>query len=402
MRTALVFFRSPENRFDGKYYADTVSVFADGGMNIDTVEVLSDTDDIGFKRRFNEFTDVMDSVVIIGGEKACFPLKEIIAESLGTVLVENENAKTFLDAVSKKEGKIYPESYAMLPMEATVIPNLSGAEQGFILDTNELTLSVLPSDFEQVEVMCDKYVIPYLESKIGIKRKRLILKYFGERELLEKTLADAEKMGFDGFSYTLTENCGDFTIDILFDVTKDETARGEITRYVVSNLKENIYAEYETTLGERLFDVLRLKNLKLSVAESFTGGRVVSAIIKNSGASAYVDEGVVTYSNQSKIKRLGVNPDDLRRHGAVSSVVAYQMSAGLLKNGGCDVAIATTGIAGPKSDDTDKPVGLCYIAVGMRDGVHTYRYYLNGTREQITETAKNTALFLTIKKLKNL
>ena len=105
MRTALVFFRSPENRFDSKYYADTVSVFADGGMNIDTVEVLSDTDDIGFKRRFNEFTDVMDSVVIIGGEKACFPLKEIIAESLGTVLVENENAKTFLDAVSKKQGK---------------------------------------------------------------------------------------------------------------------------------------------------------------------------------------------------------------------------------------------------------------------------------------------------------
>ena len=93
---------------------------------------------------------------------------------------------------------------------------------------------------------------------------------------------------------------------------------------------------------------------------------------------------------------------DLKKQGAVSAVVAYQMAVGLLKSGKCDIAIATTGIAGPKSDDTDKPVGLCYIAVGMKDGVHTYRYNLNGDREEITETAKNTALFLAIKKLKSI
>ena len=93
--------------------------------------------------------------------------------------------------------------------------------------------------------------------------------------------------------------------------------------------------------------------------------------------------------------------EDLKAQGAVSAVVAYQMAVGLLKEG-ADIAVSTTGIAGPKSDDTDKPVGLCYIAVGMKDGVHTYRYKLSGTREEITETAKNTALFLAIKKLKSL
>ena len=110
---------------------------------------------------------------------------------------------------------------------------------------------------------------------------------------------------------------------------------------------------------------------------------------------------MVTYSNESKVKRLNVNKADLDRHGAVSAVVAYQMAAGLLRSGNCDVAVATTGIAGPKSDDTEKPVGLCYIAVGMKDGVHTYKLNLTGNREEITETAKNTALFLAIKKLKN-
>ena len=114
-----------------------------------------------------------------------------------------------------------------------------------------------------------------------------------------------------------------------------------------------------------------------------------------------VNEGVVSYSNQSKLSRLGVKASDLKTQGAVSSVVAYQMAVGLLKEG-CDIALSTTGIAGPQSDDTDKPVGLCYIAVGMKDGVHTYRYKLSGSREEITETAKNTALFLAIKKLKTI
>ena len=77
------------------------------------------------------------------------------------------------------------------------------------------------------------------------------------------------------------------------------------------------------------------------------------------------------------------------------------MAAGLLMGGKTDIAIATTGIAGPKSDDTNKPVGLCYIAVGTKNGVHTYRYVFPGNREEITETAKNTALFLAIKLLKN-
>ena len=138
------------------------------------------------------------------------------------------------------------------------------------------------------------------------------------------------------------------------------------------------------------------------MAESFTGGRVVAEIIKNSGASAFVNEGLVPYSNYSKMKRLGVQSKDLELQGAVSSVVAYQMALGLLRDENCDMAICTTGIAGPNSDDTDKPVGLCYIGIGMKDGIHTYCYRLSGTREQITETAKNTALFLAIKKLKTL
>ena len=78
------------------------------------------------------------------------------------------------------------------------------------------------------------------------------------------------------------------------------------------------------------------------------------------------------------------------------------MALGLLSGGDVDVAISTTGIAGPTGNTETKPVGLCYIGIGLKDGIHSYKLNLTGTREEITETAKNNALFLVIKKLKNL
>ena len=401
MKTALIFFRNLKTYFDGDYYGKVVGAFNSGGLTVDTVEVLSDTDDLGFTRRLTEFKDMFDNLVIVGGDAVRFNLKEIIAQTFDTAIVENEHARNFLDAVSKANGIEYDDSFASLPMESSVIPNIYGGFQGFILDSNELTLSLLPFDYKEIKTMCDKYVLPYLENKLGIKKTRLTLKYFGDIESLENTLKEAENIGEDGFSWITAQKYGDTTLDLLFSYETSEDVKREVVRYIVSNHKDGIYAEYDVSLGERLFDLLKLKKVKISVAESFTGGRIISEIIRNPGASEFVNEGAVTYSNQSKMKRLGVDKADLEKHGAVSSVVAYQMAAGLLRSG-CDVAISTTGIAGPKSDDTQKPVGLCYIAVGMKDGVHTYRFKLSGNREEITETAKNTALFLAIKKLKSI
>ena len=401
MKSALIFFRNIKTEFDGDYFNNALSAFSSGGLTIDTIEILSDNDDLGFKHRLVEFKDMFDNLIIVGGDTVTFNLKEIIAESFEMPLVENENARSFLDAVSKANGIDYPDDYALLPIEGVVIPNIYGGYQGFILDSNDITLSVLPADYKEVKTMSDKYVVPYLENKLGIKKTRLTLKYFGDITALKQTLAKAEALCEQGLYYTLFEKYGDVTVDLFFDYDTLEETKKEVVRYIVSNLKDNIYAEYDISLSQRLFDVLMLRKLKLSTAESFTGGRVISEIIKNSGASAVVNEGVVSYSNKSKLSRLSVKESDLKSQGAVSAVVAYQMAVGLLKEG-CDIALSTTGIAGPQSDDTDKPVGLCYIAVGMKDGVHTYRYKLSGSREEITETAKNTALFLAIKKLKTI
>ncbi len=400
MKTAVILFRSPESELDGEYLQTVISVLTSGGITVDNLAILDTKDESSLRRRIEEFKDVADNLVIIDSEEHGYDLREMIASKMETVLVENENAKVFLDAVSKADGINYSEQYALLPVEATVIPNVRGAYQGFILDANEFSLAVLPSEIKELKIMCDKYLLPYFENKYDVKSKRLVLKYFGDKKSLMQTVEQVIKN-----VQQIKVNCygknGDITVDLLFNGVTD-AERMQVVRELVKEHKDNIYAEFDTTLGERLFDVLKLKNLKLSVAESFTGGRVASAVIANSGASAFVHEGIISYTDQSKIERLGVSKSDLEKNGAVSSIVAYQMAAGLLKSGNCDVAIATTGIAGPNSDNSNQPVGLCYIAVGMKDGVHTYRYNLSGNREEITETAKNTALFLAIKKLKSI
>ena len=401
MRTALIAFFRPEEGFDGQYLSRVLDAFKNGGVEIDNVAVIPAGDEPFLKRRIDEFKDTYDNLVIVDSEGHSYDFREVVAEKMETVLVENESARSFLDAVSNADGVEYGDEYAIMPVEATVIPNVRGAYQGFIMDASEFTLVVLPAKEEQLKTMCQKYVLPYIENKFGIKSKRLILKYFGDGKALKNTIDNATPNN-DGIVVNISEKFGDYTVDVLFKDGTDDAVRTEFTRKVVGELKDGIYAEFDTTLGERLFDLLKLKNKTLSVAESFTGGRIVSELIKNSGVSAYLHEGIVSYSNKSKCERLGVKQADLMKNGAVSSIVAYQMAAGLLMSGNCDVAIATTGIAGPKSDDTLKPVGLNYIAVGMKDGVHTYKYVLKGNREEITETAKNTALFLAIKKLKSI
>ncbi len=401
MKTALILLKRAEDTFDAEYFISLTDAFRKGGIDLDRIEILPLSDDLAFKRSFEEFMNTADNLIIVG-ENAEFDLKQIIADVTETELAENENAMRFAEAVVKSSGTDYISDYAMLPIDAAVIPNLKGAYQGFMLENNEFSLVVLPSDIREIIPMCDGYVIPYFETKYGITRSKLTFKYFGDTEELKKVLSEAVNYGGGCFSYSVRTVCGDTTVNLISGAKSDKKNFDAAVRMIVSRLKDGIYAEFDTTLGERLFDLLKIRKIKLSAAESFTGGRVISAVIANPGASEFVDEGIVCYSNDSKCLRLGVPKEDIDRFGAVSPQTAYGMAAGLLLSGRCELAVSTTGIAGPGSDKTDKPVGLNYIGVGMKDGVHVYKYLLSGTREEITETAKNTALFLAINKLKNL
>ena len=171
-------------------------------------------------------------------------------------------------------------------------------------------------------------------------------------------------------------------------------------REIVKILSDYIYALEDITLAEQLIRLLKLRRMKICTAESFTGGGVGKKLVSVSGASEVYCEGLNTYSNSSKTARLGVSELTLSQRGAVSAETAYQMAEGLYDGKTCNVAVSTTGIAGPKSDNTSKPVGLAFIGVGVDGDISVYKFNFHGDRKTITETAINHALFLTYKKLK--
>lgn len=169
----------------------------------------------------------------------------------------------------------------------------------------------------------------------------------------------------------------------------------------IKEFGNKIYAETDISLINQLFTILRIRGLKISVAESFTGGRISSLITSISGASEIFYEGIVCYNELSKNRRLGVKEETLKRKNPVSEEVAHEMCLGLLNGGLADISLSTTGIAGPNSDSSGYPVGLCYFGVATKNKSAVYKYMLSGTRDEIINKGVKTALFLTIKALRD-
>ncbi len=149
------------------------------------------------------------------------------------------------------------------------------------------------------------------------------------------------------------------------------------------------------SIEKQTVELLKSKKLKLATAESCTGGLIAKRITDVSGSSEVFEGGVVCYSNRFKENVLGVSPETLKKYGAVSQETAREMVRGVLSLTKADIAVAVTGIAGPSSDDTNKPVGLVFIAVS--DGKSTIvkkllNNFTGDVREQNRSISADTAL----------
>ena len=145
--------------------------------------------------------------------------------------------------------------------------------------------------------------------------------------------------------------------------------------------------------------LLLAKKATVATAESCTGGLIGHRITSVSGSSTYYLGGIIAYSNDEKIRDLGVNVVDLKDHGAVSEVVARQMAIGVRDHFDADFGLSVTGIAGPTSDKSDKPVGLVYIAVADRKDAWVREHRFAGGRDHIKEWSAQMALDLLRRRL---
>lgn len=153
-------------------------------------------------------------------------------------------------------------------------------------------------------------------------------------------------------------------------------------------------------LAKQLVEAAKKNNLKVTTAESCTGGMVGAAITSVAGSSEIYDRGFITYSYESKTDQLGVDPTIIKELGAVSQEVAEQMAIGAYKNSNANLTVAITGIAGPTGSTANKPIGLVYFAICLNGEVKAFQKKFSGDRQEVRTKASIFALEKLIESLR--
>lgn len=359
MKNGCIVIRNIKNYISADGYETIVGALVDGGYFLDKIFFIDESDEREFAQTFAECKNFFENVFVV--------------------------------ATEEKLAALRIQAFAILKIEPTESNRIESDKKTFFF----LKACAEEGAFVKGEV------VPYLDKKYSVKHDKMVVRAVGVPvERLKNVLDSASGMSGKKLAYNVSERWGDLRLEILYDSDSPKMLIDSVMRCIVDGLNDYIYAVDDTPLNERIFVILKLRGLKLSVAESFTGGGVAKRLIEVPGISSVLFESVVAYDNGSKMKRLGVTQYTLMRHGAVSDETAYEMAAGLIASGDCGVSLATTGIAGPKSDNTGKPVGLCYIAVGLKESVYVYKYIFKGSREDITQRAINQALFLLYRQIK--
>ena len=236
-----------------------------------------------------------------------------------------------------------------------------------------------------------KYYVKENNLKSQIYIKDIITYGIGE-SVLETTVKDLFTEG-DIFYEFLVKDYG--TLIRLQTKIENKKNVAKIVKKLYNRISEFIIGEDDDRIENTIYECLNSgeKPLTISTAESCTGGMIASKLIEVPGISTNFIEGIVSYSNEAKIKRLKVKKETLEKYGSVSEEVAREMLAGLKT----DVGISTTGIAGPGGGTKDKPVGLVYIGIKVKDEVKVFKKELKGDRNKIRQRAMMHALYNLLK-----
>ena len=296
---------------------------------------------------------------------------------------------------------------ALIPVGADTLPNPSGTAPGIIWQPQaNLTIMTFPGVPSEMHRMWRETAVPFLKSQ-GWGKDTIYSEMMRFRGIGESALAEKVAHLFESANPTVAPYAGKGETRLRVAAKASSQAEAEIIIKPVATEIRNIagldyFGSNEDTIASVVGKLLVEAGQKLSVAESCTGGGLGAMLTDISGSSKYFLGGIIAYANRVKQTLLDVNEQDLIQYGAVSSIVAEQMALGVQQRLQTDWGIGITGIAGPKGDDTNKPVGLVYIAVATP--AHTafsreYRFGDRRGRELIRHLSSSAALDLLRRKL---
>lgn len=334
--------------------------------------------------------------------------RKAIATVFRRRLVLDEVVLSQIRARFKSRGREMPpmnEAQALVPRGARVIENPLGTAPGLHFEHQGADFFALPGIPAEADAMLVAYVLPYLRSAHAIPTvARRVIRTVGLSESAVATeLAGIEAAEPDVRIAYLPHSYGlDLTLSALSpDPIRMEQALDRVEHRVIEVTGQAVYGRDRETLSEVVGAEMVARRLTIASAESFTGGAIGAAITATPGASRYFLGGVIAYANEAKESLLSVASETLKRHGAVSAETAGEMAAGARSRFGADLAVSSTGIAGPDGGTPEKPVGLVFLGLASAGGVETVRHVLGGTRAEIVIRSTSYALDLVRRRLES-
>ncbi len=328
--------------------------------------------------------------------------KEVTAKVMGRTLFLDEHTKdriqTYFDRIGSKQITENNWKQAMVPDGAIVVDNYNGTAPGLIIEDKERnkTAILMPGPPNELKPMFERDIAPYLNKKQpeGIYSRMIKICGIGESK--------AETMVADLMDAQTNPTIAPYakTGEVHFRITAKAKSE-EIAEQLMKPLIDEMFlrfgsaiytTEEQITLEEAVVSLLVQKNMTLTTAESCTGGKLAGRIMNVSGVSQVYKEGYITYANESKEKILGVKHSTIERFGVVSEETAYEMAKGAQKAANSDAALSVTGIAGPDGGTEEKPVGLIYIGLAIKDKIEVRRFQFTGNREKNRDYAVVRAL----------
>jgi nicotinamide-nucleotide amidase len=323
---------------------------------------------------------------------------EVVAEFLGCPLVQNEEIAAALKKRFEARGIPWTTNnlkQALFPQGAEILPNPVGTAPGFRVSLGEnKSLSWLSGVPQEMTAMFDQTVMPWIIALRG-DQDQIFSHAFKVYGLTESKLDELVKpVGLEpGIKLSFRAHYPDLTLRVTLAGAGEEQRRFiETCKTIRLILGSHIYAEGDTTLEERVGQLLSERHRTLALAESCTGGLISHRITGIAGSSAYYLGGVTSYANEVKMKLLGVGATTLEKYGAVSRETALEMSRGIRERTGADFGLSVTGVAGPSGGTAEKPVGTVWISIAQAKQHEAKLFRFHGDRERIIRATSQAAL----------
>lgn len=344
---------------------------ANMGINVYHQAVVGDNPE-RLKKCVEEAFLKSDLIITTGGLGPTYDdlTKETISAYFGKRLVMHEESLKKIEGYFAATGRTMTENnrkQAMMPEGCVVLENFNGTAPGCIIEgKGGKTAVMLPGPPREMAPMFENEVCPYLMGSADSVLVSRTINFFGIGEsALEAQLHDMLVSSENPTiaPYAKTGEC-QLRVTAKAKTEQEGLALVEpVVKKIAERYPNEIYGFDYHTINEAVVGVMLEKGLTLATAESCTGGLAASRIVDVSGASGVLRGGVVAYSNEVKEGVLGVSKETLSRFGAVSRECAAEMAEGARRITGADIAVSTTGVAGPDGGTPEKPVGRVYVAV---------------------------------------